>query len=283
MKNIFSISTLAVLAITVWSCNLEKEVDLDLPAYDRQPVVECYLEPGQPFNLLLSRSVSFFDPFPADSTFLDQLLIDDATVSIEHGGKLYPLSNGFFFNPLTLKFFNYGSTELVPQTFDTDFKLRITLADGKTISAMTQILRPVPIDSIVVQFPSDEPKDSLARVLTYLTDDASQVNFYRRQIHENNLRDSLPDQDFISTDRFVDNQVLAFGTGYDFAVGDTVYNTVYHISHDYFDYLESAFNASASNANPFGQPSTIVSNLGGDAIGIFTGLSYVRVMTIIKR
>ena len=76
-----------------------------------------------------------------------------------------------------------------------------------------------------------------------------------------------------------------FGSGYQFSEGDTVINTLFHIEKAYADFLESVDAAIGANGNPFGQPSTIISNLEGDAgaIGIFTGLSYDRVVTIISR
>ena len=70
-----NITLLAVLAFFS-ACNLTNDVNIDLPDYDRQPVVECYLEPGKPFRLLLSQSYSFFDPFGLDSTFLQKTLLN---------------------------------------------------------------------------------------------------------------------------------------------------------------------------------------------------------------
>jgi len=277
----------AFFILFIAACNLEKEIDLDLPVYESQPVVECYLEPGKPFYLLLTKSASYFDPFPSDITgFLENIQEKGATVIIRNKDKEYLLAEDIYIDFETQKVFNYGNTELVPEDFDNDFELEITLAGGKTITSVTKILPVVPIDSVVVEFKSAEVKDSLARVLAYFKDaNLSAENFFRRQLHWNSLTDSIPQQDFIATDRFAENGKIVFGTGYTFPEGDTIYNTLYHVSPDYFDYLESVFNAAASNGNPFGQPSTIVSNVRGDAnaIGIFTGLSYVRQMTIIKK
>ena len=102
--------------------------------------------------------------------------------------------------------------------------------------------------------------------------------------HINSL-DSIPDQDFTTNDDFVDDRKIVFGSGYDLKEGDTIYNTIFHIDRAYFEFWESTFNAFSSNGNPFGQPSGIVSNVKGDAnaIGIFTGLSYDRVMTVVKK
>jgi hypothetical protein len=124
--------------------------------------------------------------------------------------------------------------------------------------------------------------DTLARVLTYLTDLPNEDNYFRRMLHEGSL-DSLPRQDFTTDDRVVED-VVVFGTNYDFEIGDTVINTIYHIDKAYYDFLESVQIAVDGNFNPFGQPSPIISNLEGsaNAIGIFTGLSYDRKATIIQ-
>lgn len=274
-----------LLIFSFQSCgNLEKEIDLDLPVYESQYVVECYLEPGQPFSLLLTRSVPYFEPFPEDPLqFVEQILVDSAEVVITHNGVDYLLANEPSINPFTFKVFNYSNPTLVPAEYDNDFSLKITLPNGKVITSTTRLLPIVPIDSIVVEF--DEERDTLARCLTYITDDPNTVDFYRRMIHHNSLLDSIPNQDFTTNDDYVDDKIIVFGTGYDFKEGDTIYNTMFHIDRAYFDFWESTFNAINSNGNPFGQPSSIISNVQGDAgaIGIFTGLSYDRVMTVVEK
>jgi hypothetical protein len=96
--------------------------------------------------------------------------------------------------------------------------------------------------------------------------------------------DSIPLQDFSTDDRFVEDRVV-FGTQFEFSAGDTIFNTIFHLDEDYYNFIESTQNAVNGNFNPFGQPSPIISNLESDAeniIGIFTGLSYDRVMSIVE-
>ena len=87
--------------------------------------------------------------------------------------------------------------------------------------------------------------------------------------------------------RKTSGEVVAVPLKYNTGVkeGDTIYNTIFHIDRAYYNFWESTFNAVSSNGNPFGQPSAVISNLEGNAgaIGIFTGLSYDRVMTIVKK
>jgi hypothetical protein len=281
LPTLFSLALLA-------SCNLEKEIDLELPEYSNQPVVECYLEPGQPFRLLLSQSASFFAPFDTNLVnFLDNISIKGADVNIRYDGNTIHLEEGTYVDPVNFKVYNYASDQVVPDDFPGSFELEIILQDGEFISGTTSILPVVAIDSVVIQFPNTgNPRDTLARVLTYLTDpDMGVENFFRRHLHWNSLRDSIPYQDFISSDDFSDNELVTFGTGFEFPEGDSVINTIYHISPEYFNYLESVFTAIQANGTPFGQPSTIVSNVEGNAepLGIFTGLNYDRVTTIIKK
>lgn len=272
------LTTLVVLA----ACNLEKEVDIELPAYDRQPVVECYLEPGKPFRLLLTSSYGFFDPFGLDSNFLQKTLLQGATVTISYDNEVVTLANVPALETNPFKIYNYTSPAIVPATTGTEFTLNITLPDGKTISGTSTMLPFVPIDSIRVEWNPEQ--DTLARMLTYITDDQSQVNFYRRLLNYSSL-DSVPDQDFLVSDRISTTELIAFGTGYELAVGDTVFNSIYHISKDYYDYIESVQLAVFGNLNPFAQPSPIKSNVSGtgNPLGIFTCLVYDRDTTIITR
>ncbi|MFQ5448235.1 MAG: DUF4249 domain-containing protein [Saprospiraceae bacterium] len=283
MKYLTIIFAIAATIFITACGSFEKDINLDLPVYEPQYVVECYLEPGQPFSLLLTKSVPYFESFPTDPLdFVEGILADSAEVVISHNGTDYVLDNGAFFNPFTRKFFNYFNADLVPDEHDTDFSLKITTPDNKTITATTRILPMVPIDSVVVEF--DERADTLARVLTYLTDDPTTEDYYRRMLHHNSL-DSIPDQDYTTLDDFVDDNKMVFGSGFDYAAGDTIFTTIFHIDRAYFDFWESTFNAINANGNPFGQPSSIISNVSGDAnaLGIFTGLSYDRVEVVVEK
>ncbi len=280
MKWIFPATCFVIIILSITACNLQKEVEIELPEYDSQLVVEAYLEPGQPFVALITRSAAYFESFPVDdSQFLENILEDGATVSITHQGTTHELRDQLFFNPFTGKLFNYVSTTTVPEDFDNDFELKIVTANGQTVTSTTRILPIVELDSLVVQF--SETNDTLARMLTYFTDNPDEDNFYRRMLHKGTL-DSLQ-QDFTTDDQFVDNNIVVFGTNFDYEIGDTVISTLYHIDESYTDFLETLEAAFQANGNPFAQPSTIISNLQGDAIGIFTGLSVDRKQVVIQK
>ena len=276
LKNIFPFAVLVFVA-----CNLSKEVDINLPEYERQPVVECYLEPGKPFRLLLTQSYGFFDPFGLDSSFFENTLLQDAVVTISYNGQTDTLYNNFSLDPSPLKLFNYTGLNIVPATPNIEYTLNILLPDnGGAITGRTIMLPLVPIDSVVVE-PFAEA-DTIFRALTYLTDNPNTPNYYRRLLNYYSL-DSVPEQDFLADDRILTSSKLAFGTGYELGEGDTIYNTVFHITKDYYDYYESVQLAVFGNINPFAQPSPIKSNVSGTAnpLGIFTCLVYDRDTTVI--
>lgn len=281
MKSFILLICSVLLIGLCWSCNLEKEIDIELPEYDPKTVVECYLEPGKPYQLLLTRSSSYFSPFDTTTSgLLQNLLVNGAKVSIMHAGTRYDLENRLVIDQSSQKLYNYFNEELVPKDYIETFELFVELEDGSTITGSTKLLPVVPLDSIKIEF---RESDTLARVLTYFTDIPNENNFYRRMLHKSSL-DSAAFQDFTLDDRVVENTVV-FGTGYEFEAGDTLFNTLFHIDRTYFDFLESVNNAVLSNGNPFGQPSPINSSLEGTArsLGIFTGLSYTREVTIVER
>ncbi|MEQ8705662.1 MAG: DUF4249 domain-containing protein [Phaeodactylibacter sp.] len=285
MKNLYLKLLLGLLALS--ACDLEQEVEIDLPDYEIRPVLEAYIEPGERYRLLLTRSAGYFATLPSLDNLLEDLLLDSAEVTITHNGVDYVLESTLLFDPTTQKIYNYaaGMNDLVPTESDLPFVLNITLPNGETIEAETRLLPQVEIDSVVIEFPeTGQPDDTLARALTYITDDPTTDNYYRRMLHLNSL-DSLPEQDFVTDDRLVEDSVVVFGTGFDFAVGDTLLTTLFHISEDYATYLESVGGASAANGNPFGQPSPVISNLRGtaNALGIFTGLVSFRRNDIVTR
>ncbi|MCC7246898.1 MAG: DUF4249 domain-containing protein [Saprospiraceae bacterium] len=281
-NNILSHITLLVFGVlAASSCNLTKEVEIELPEYVSQPVVECYLEPGKPFRLLLSKSSPFFDEISIDS-FAQKTLLSGALVTISYNGRTDTLSNQLSLEVSPLRVFNYTGQNTVPATPGTEYSLYIELPNGQgNISSRSIMLKSVPIDSVKAEFSTQA--DTLARVLTYITDDLNTEDYYRRLLNYSSL-DSLPQQDFLVTDRFSTEPIIAFGTGYDVMRGDTVINTFFHISKDYYDFLESVQLAVIGNLNPFAQPSPIKSNVTGTSnpLGIFTCLAYDRKVTIIE-
>lgn len=270
MKHLFY---LALLLTVASACNLQQDIEIELPLFDEQPLVECYLEPGLPYRLTLSTSQAFLAEVTQD------ILIDDATVTIGYDGQEIELENGLFIDFEFSRVYNYRSPELVPFDTERDFTLRIVTADGRTITDTTRILPAIPIDSLVTR----NNGDTLNLVLTYITDPADEDNFYRRVFYEDGttISNSEVEQDFSTDDAFVsEGGSIVFGTAFEYVAGDTVFSAIYHIDEDYFNFINSVQTAVQSNGNPFAIPNVIQSTVTG-AYGVFTGLSYDRDTLII--
>jgi len=263
------------------ACELEQDIEVQLPAYEEQLVVECYLEAGKPYALLLSRSAPFASAFPSQNDqFLENILEDSAQVMILAAGDTIHLENEWYFDPDQRRLYNYRTADrLVPETDGLEFQLFIRARDGQQVRGSTRMLPAIRLDSLVAE-PLEE--DTLFRVLSYFSDKPQENNFYRWLAHKNSL-DSLPSADINVNDQVLVTEQAVFSTNYDFSRGDTVISTLYHIEEAYYRFLQSLSQAKQGNGNPFAQPSPILSNVSGDRqpIGIFTTLRQDRMQLVI--
>lgn len=279
-RNLLMLSLLVFFCLT--SCDLNRSIDIDLPDFESEVVVECYLQPGQPYLLTLTESVSYFEP--AQLTY-----VKNAEVEITYKGESVQLEQVALALPPGIQelqilrplvgdsLFFYTSVEPVPFEYDEDFFLNITTQEGKEILGITSIPSPVSIDTIEWRFDDD---DSLALTLTRFQDDPSMDNFYRRTLHVSSVQVE-PDQDFFVDDRVFNGERAVFGSGFDYERGDTLIFTLYHITEDYFNFSETKDAAITANLSPFAQPAELKSNIQG-GIGIFTGFSSDRQQVIIE-
>lgn len=278
-KLLQSISLLTSVFFYATSCNLEKQIDIQLPDYDSEPFVECYLIPNEPFRLLITQTTSYFGNLTLDNPlYSENFLLEGAQVFITHGLNKYELENNLGVDPNTQKIYNYSNPNEVEYNTEDSFYLEVFLPNGELITSASIFLDTVQFDSIVVQF---DQNDSLARTLTYFKDFPEETNFYRRVLKVGTESDE-PLQDFVTDDLFTDS-VFVFGSGYVFNSGDTVFNSVFHLTEAYHDFLESVQQAIDGSSNPFGVPSPLQSNLSGNAQGVFACISESKNRTIIKK
>jgi hypothetical protein len=268
-KNYFSM--IIIFTALLSSCNMEKEIDLALPEYESKMIVECYLDPGNPYRLSLFESVSYFEEPSLPS-------IDSALVTISHNGIVDTLKFNPYLDIITNKFYNYVSDSLVLVPFDytSEFFLEIRDRNGRVATSRAKIAPPVTIDTVEFVFNSD----SMAYPLTQFTDNPNMTNYYRYLVIRYTY--TGPEvQDFQFDDLLLTSSQVALGSNYTLEKSDFVIITLYHVEESYFAFLESAAAAVDANGNPFGQPSAIKSNITG-GIGIFAGLSYDRKELTVK-
>ncbi|MEL7535357.1 MAG: DUF4249 domain-containing protein [Bacteroidota bacterium] len=299
----FHIYLLPVLAslMILTACDLQQEVELDLPEYEPLLVVESYLQPGNPYIVTLIESSDFYGDIQIN-------FVRDAEVVISHDGindTLVPFEipldfafpPGFVDTTLLQQLapilgegaYIYTSLNTVPEDYNSEFKLNITAPDGRSLSANTFIPAPVEADSIIVRF----NEDSLALMLTQFQDDPDQANFYRR-ILERRVVDTLisetgdtsfnyrsrTEQDFFTDDEINNGELITFGTLFEYQRGDSLINTIYHVTEDYSRFVETRDAAIIASFSPFAPPTVVFSNIEG-GLGIFTGFTFTERLTVI--
>jgi len=292
------------------SCNLERNIEIDLPPYENELVVESYIEAGKPYFLSLSESISYFeipglepvdlnrqiilniDGFEIETTLqglIDQGILtadaipglpptfDDALVTITHKGITDTLENILYLiidprtNPDNPFFKFYNFISRIPIVADYNDPFFLSIADTQGRVITGE-----------TKFLASVPIDSLrlrfndtnqASLETWLTDPVDPGNFYRRVLNRNSLY-SRAYQDFSFDDSVLQGSFL-LGTGYDFEQNDTLISTIFTIDEAYYDFAETFEDAVNANGNPFAQPTRIKSTvLGG--IGVFTALTHDR-------
>lgn len=257
-------------ALFILGCVPEKEVFIDLPDYERALVVECVMEPGKPFRLLLSESVGF-------DQGLDTPFVEGALVIISHNGIHDTLREGFSFEPVGFKIFNYNSNNVVPFDYTTEYELFVRSADGRELTGKSKVYAPIPINEMNLDF----NQDSMASLTVSWQDRAGEANHYLVYVHRGMLYSPDPDYDgglqfdFTLNDLIGDGEMFTIGTFFDFKKGDTLIASVAEISQGYSRYLDSVDDAASSNGNPFAMPGAILSTVSG-GIGAFTGFHISR-------
>jgi hypothetical protein len=267
MKNILLAITILTLSLT--ACNLEKVVDIALPEYTPRLSVEWYIEAGKPFRMTLTESVSYFD-----SARLP--IISGALVVVSYNGISDTLRNGILQD--SNRFYNYLSNTKAPSQVGTVFSIYIKEKNGREARATTTLLPVAKIDSLRLLW---DKSDTLASILTTIIDDPTQKNYYRRFIHKGDTR-KRPESRTWFTDLTATNNRVTIGGRPNFKRGDTAIATVYHLTKEYFDFINSADAAEDANGSPFEQPSAITSNIEG-GIGIFTTIVAYRDTLFVKK
>lgn len=256
------------------SCKLNKEIDLDLPTYEDKTVVECYLEPGKPYEMLLTKSISYFDSLNP--------IHKNIFIAITHNGKTDTLEYSKIPKIDTSSFkihFHTASTK-VESDFQNPYSLLIIDDKGNTITGQSTLLKPIKIDTITYSY-SNKLKGNVSLFVKF-KDDSLTSNYYRVLVTKNGLNYHAKNTDDLFTDINLKSSTMVTYIKDRFDKNDTLVVTLAHIDKEFYDFSRSIKAAERANGNPFVQPAAIKSNVTGNAIGIFTGFTYTRDTIIIK-
>lgn len=306
-KIIQIISLLFLIIGLVSSCS--KEVEVDIPGYEEQLVVDGFIETGMPPVVILSKSKDIYSPTNMDAFVAG--FVTDASIYVSDGTNEYQLSlicsdnlppgtetivAGLLgITPEQLSENNICAyTSLDPSTWGQvgkTYNLRIEY-NGKTYTGTTQILQPHPLNSVWWQEESNSPDYGFS--YANLSDPPGVYDAYKWDVKR--INQLYGDSYFKSTfnnvfeDDFFDGKTFTFyyenpwTVGVDslqseqrgkYKIGDTVVIKFSKIDNATYDFLYSKFGQAMSNGNPFASAMNIKTNLVGGCLGVWAGYSPV--------
>ncbi|MBT9393600.1 DUF4249 domain-containing protein [Hymenobacter sp. NST-14] len=265
---------LAAAGTLLAGCGLQQDIDVVLPAYPPQLVVEAYLEDGQVPRLTVTESVEYL------ATPTPQVPTDVTATLLLPDGQRQTLRFAPGLDARTGKAYTHLGTQALTIRAGETFGLDLTDSQGRRVTGTATAPQPVPIDTVEWKF-NDRPEEQReAYLLTRFRDPAATTDYYRLQIH----RDSIsrePEVEYTVEDRLNNGSEFSLGTSYRFDPNDTLLVTLYHLDRAYFQFLQSVEDARNANGNPFGQPAGIRSTVTG-GLGVFTVLVYDRRRVIVR-
>lgn len=279
-------SSVLMLAVLISSC--ERDIDIKLPEYKEKLVVEAGIETGKTAQVMLSMTAPYFGN--VDLSDPSRFFVKGAFITVSDGTLTDTLRE---LDPNTG--YLYLGTKVLGQV-GKSYLLTVRYKD-ETYTAITNILNPIPLDSIFFK----AERDTFGYCWGHLTEPAGQGNCYRW------FAKRTKDQFFVAPynsafdDKFVDGTSFDFSyerppqpgerDGYGdtpnagfYAVADTVIVKFCTIGNAEYLFWRSYYSNRSSNGNPFSAPSNIQSNItGGNVIGSFCGYSPSFDTLIIKK
>jgi hypothetical protein len=169
LKNIFYFFNIVVGVILI-STACTKPIAFNLPADENRLVVEGYLTPGKPMSIALQTSTGITSTLPLQ-------LVGKALVIIRYGNISDTLRNIPLIDSANGRAYNYSSTKLMTEDYLNAYTLFVYDSTTRTsYTATTQLLRPVPIDSVNHTVNIDKE----VSIGIKFTDPGSITNYYRR-------------------------------------------------------------------------------------------------------
>lgn len=294
-----------LLIITGIILSCEKDITVDLPKAQAKIVIEGAIEQGQLPWIVITRNTPYFEPFNfnidsasianffTDSTsVLRKLVILDAVVTVTDFITTDTLR--LTIDPYQLPYVKYKGSSIIGQAGKT-YLLKV-VAEGKTYTSITSIPNPVPIDSI--KFLPEEGYDSLGTLLFYFKDPDTLGNSYR-YFTKTIGKDSIFVHPFssVTSDKKYNGKEVTFGAfrginpiinneekdpTWAFRIGETVMFKFCSLDFKYYQFLVSAERQMRSDGNPFTSPTTVITNISGNALGVWGGYGVSKYILKIK-
>jgi hypothetical protein len=291
--------TLSFLAWNVVSCT--KEVQIDIPGYKDQMVIDGSIETGQPAIVFLSKSNNVYSETNFQA-YLDGF-ISGATVIISNGTETDTLTEicsdnlppgteevaaAFFGIPVDqlvnfhlCAYVSFGMLGEVGKTYT----LKV-IHNGQEYNSTTQIGQATPLDSLYWK-----PEGSFTdRGFSWakLSDPLSNNDAYCWQVKYIGMPNFKKTFNPFFNDKFFNGKTFDFAyenpmsfddpngdpnyRGY-YKAGDTIVVKLSKIGKAEYNFFEKKYNQIYSGGNPFSTPTNVPTNIQGGALGVWVGYS----------
>lgn len=287
-----------------------KEVEIDIPGYAEELVIDGVIETNAPPFVMISKTKDIYAPTDIDA-FLNGF-VSGATVTVSDGTNTVVLDEWCSDNlppgagPIAAQMFGISESELANYhicaylTLDPSmsgqvgktYLLTVEL-DGNTYQASTAIVQPTYFDSVWWKPEPSTPNHGFSWV--YLTDPPTKGDAYKWEVKRINIgMDGEPiDQNFkvpfspVFNDQFFNGLAFEFAYENPFAfetetpeeylglypLGDTVVIKFSKMDAQVYEYLEKKYLQIQTAGNPFSTPTNIPNNISGGALGVWAGFS----------
>lgn len=260
-----------------YSC--EKDINIDVPVAEEKVVIQGSIDLNDYSKVLITKNLPYFGTI--DSSMIMNLIIQDATVLVSDGvitDSLQLVTDLTMFPPF------YYKGNIIKGEVGKTYFLTVK-AMGKTFTSTTTIPAPVSLDS--VWFKIEQGQDSLGYVWSRFTDPAEPGNCYR-VFTKRFTKDKqyVPMFASVTNDKFFNGQNIQFSImrgssslnsttedpefGF-FKVGDTVVVKACSIDLAHYNFWRTAEAEIYGGSNPFSNPTQIVTNIEGGALGVWGG------------
>lgn len=294
-----------LLLIAFFSCT--KEVNIDIPGYQNQLVVDGIIETGGNPIVLLSQSANIYET--SDLAAYISRFVYDANLSVIHGNDTFPLT--LFTIPelpiesqkkvaemlrldwneaLLLPIKVYSSTVLIAEASQA-YTLKIS-HQGKTYQGTTYLPTPTPLEALYWK-PSTE-NNSYGYSWAKLIDPANQFDAYKWEVKRLNVFQGAPIDDIYKrgfggffSDKFFNGKTIEFS--YEnplkrkdtthlkdfkryYRLGDSVVVKFSKMDQQVFSFYDKKYAQLNSASSPFSTPINVPSNIPG-LLGVWAGFS----------
>lgn len=248
-------------------------MNIELPEYNNQLVVEMYLEDNHELKCIVSEAQ------PYSSTLINKL-INNAQVVFSDGNETDTLTPVFLYYYESGRKYNYAADKVFIGDSTKTYSLKIIDSLNREVTASTKIpSSPVKMDKITFNASTEKP--GKFSVGFSFTDPGEVANYYRVIIGNGIDNYNGSNTDFLLNDDAFNGKSYAYNSEAGYSKYDTVTVRLYSLLKDHYDFLQLTESARTANFNPFMQPVEVKTNIIGGQ-GIFTAIRYDEKSIVIR-